>query len=83
MTRIQLQVTEDQLTALRQLSAESGRSISDLIREGVETVLNTRHGLDLAERLGRSLRAAGRFSSGTKNGSAQHDRYLAEAFRKS
>lgn len=83
MIRTQIQVTEAQLAALRQLSAESGRSISNLVREGVETVLSTRHGLDREERIGRALRAAGRFSSGTKDGSAQHDRYLAEAFRNS
>jgi hypothetical protein len=81
MIRTQIQVTEDQLAALRQLSAESGRSISDLVREGVETVLGARHGLNRAERVGRALRAAGRFASGTKDGSTQHDRHLAEAFR--
>ena len=83
MIRTQIQVTEDQLTALRQLSAESGRSISDLVREGVETVLVARHGLNRTERVERALRVAGRFSSGTKDGSAQHDRHLAEAFRNS
>ena len=76
-------MTEDQLAALRRLSAESGRSISDLVREGVETVLGARRGPDRAERIGRALRVAGRFCSGTKDGSAQHDRYLAEAFRNS
>ena len=81
MIRIQVQVTEDRLTALRQLSAESGRSISDLVREGVETVLSTRHGLKRADRIERALRAAGRFSSETKDGSGQHGRHLAEAFR--
>ena len=81
MIRTQIQVTEDQLTALRQLSAESGRSISDLVREGVETLLSMRRGCDRAERIGRALRAAGRFSSGTRDGSVQHDRHLVEAFR--
>ena len=80
MIRTQIQVTEDQLTALRQLATESGRSISDLVREGVETVLSARK---RAERVERALRAAGRFSSGTSDGSAQHDRHLAEAFRNS
>lgn len=83
MIRTQVQVTEHQLAALRQLSAESGRSISDLVREGVETVIGARRGVNRAERVGRALRAAGRFSSGTKDGSAQHDRHLAEAFRNS
>src|SRR5450759_1658223 len=49
----------NRLTALRQLFAESGRSISDLVREGVETVLSTRHGFNRAERFERALRAAG------------------------
>jgi hypothetical protein len=83
MVRTQVQVTEQQLAALRHLSAESGRSISDLVREGVETVIGARHGLNRAERIRRALRASGRFSSGTKDGSAQHDRHLTEAFRNS
>jgi hypothetical protein len=81
MVRTQVRVTEHQLAALRHLSAESGRSISDLVREGVETIIDARHGLNRAERIRRALRALGRFSSGTKDGSAQHDRHLTEAFR--
>ena len=81
MIRTQIQVTEAQLSALRQLSTESGRSISDLVREGVEAVISTRHGVNRAERIERAIRAAGRFSTGLKDGSAHHDRHLAEAFR--
>jgi len=82
MVRTQIQLSEVQLDALRQLSASSGRSIADLVRQGVELYLSTERRTSRAEQVQRALRAAGRFSSGASDGSADHDRYLAEAYRK-
>jgi hypothetical protein len=81
MTRTQIQLNEDQLTALRQLSAETGRSIADLVREGVELCLSARKRISKQEQIQRALRAAGKFASGSRDTSANHDLYLAEAFR--
>ncbi len=82
MVRTQVQLSEQQLQALRKLSATTGRSIAGLIREGVDHYLNSQKGASRQHQIERALRAAGRFSSGSADGSAQHDRHLAEAFRK-
>ena len=82
MVRTQIQLTESQSQSLRQLSAATGRSLADLIRQGVELYLSTQQRANRAEQIERALRVAGKYSSGTKDGSADHDRYLAEAFRK-
>lgn len=48
MVRTQIRLTEDQHTALRRLSAATGRSVADLIREAVGQTLSS---APLAERL--------------------------------
>ncbi len=82
VVRIQVQLTEQQLKSLRQLSAATGRSLADLIREGVELYLSAQEPASRAEQIERALRVAGKYSSGVQDGSASHDRLLAEAFRR-
>lgn len=81
MVRTQAQLTEEQIRALRQHAASTGRSIADLIRRGVELYLSSQHQISREQRVRRALEAAGRFSSGSRDGSAKHDRHLADAFR--
>ena len=80
MNRTQVQLTDRQLKALRQASAASGRSIADLIREGVDRYLAERSEIGREERIERAIRVAGKFASGHTDVSANHDRHLAEAF---
>lgn len=80
MVRTQVQLTENQLKALRQVAAATGRSIADLIRQAVDQYLAAKQGPNPQERMERAIRVAGRFSSGTTDGSTDHNRYLAEAF---
>ena len=82
MVRTQVQLTEDQLDTLRQLSATTGRSIADLVRQGVEYYLSTQQHGGREQQIERARRVAGKFSSGSSDGSSQHDRHLADAFRK-
>jgi len=82
MVRTQIQLSDEQLQALRKLSASTGRSIAGLIRESVDHYVNSQKGVSRQHQIERALRAAGRFSSGSSDGSAQHDRHLAAAFRK-
>ncbi|HKW96406.1 MAG TPA: ribbon-helix-helix domain-containing protein [Bryobacteraceae bacterium] len=82
MVRTQVQLTEDQIRALRQISQSTGSSIADLVRQGVENYLNARQYGGRDRQIERALRVAGRFSSGSHDGSTQHDRHLAAAFRK-
>ena len=80
MIRTQIQLPEDQLEALKRLASAEDRSLSDLVREGVEALVRGRRGASRADLKARSLAAIGRFRSGTKDLSSQHDRHLAEAF---
>jgi hypothetical protein len=80
MTRMRIQLTEDQLKALRQLSSSTGRSIADLVRQGVELFLGSNRRVNRKEQIQRAIHAAGKFSSGTTDGSPKHNHYLAEAF---
>ncbi len=80
MIRTQVQLTEKQLEALRQAAATTGRSVADLVREGVDQYLRGRSELGREERIERAIRIAGRFASGRTDVSANHDRHLAEAF---
>jgi hypothetical protein len=81
MVRTQIQLTEQQQAALRRLSASTGRSVADLIRQGVEALLASAPLPDKNAQVQRARRVAGRFRSGGTDGSTDHDRHLAEAFR--
>jgi hypothetical protein len=81
MVRTQIQFDEKQLKALRQYSTETGRSIADLVREGVSLYLSSQKRPSRDEQIRRARAASGKFASGKKDISARHDHYLAEAFR--
>ena len=82
LLRTQVQLTERQLRALRQLSAKSGRSVADLIRQGIDEYLASGREPTQEERRERAIRVAGMFASGAMDISADHDRHLADAFKK-
>lgn len=78
MIRTQIQLTEEQLRRLRALAAARGVSVAELIRQSVDTVAPAR-GVSAQTRRQRAIAVAGRFRSGQRDVSAEHDRYLAEA----
>jgi hypothetical protein len=75
MVRTRIQLTEEQMRALRRLSAEQGRSVAELVRKGVDHVLqeSTRE-----IRVKRFLSAVGKFNTGLGDLARNHDKYLAE-----
>jgi glutamate formiminotransferase len=81
MVRTQVQLTERQLDALRELSNSTGRSVAELVRLGVELYLSSQHRPSRKEQIDRALGVIGKFSSGANDVSVHHDRYLAEAFK--
>jgi hypothetical protein len=81
MTRTQIQLAEEQLHELRRLAATTGKPIARLVREAVDVYLAAQHRPDRAVRVRQAMATSGRFSSGLKDVSAAHDRYLADAFR--
>ena len=78
MVRTQIQLTEEQARALHRKAAERGSSIALLIREAIDAALA--HD-DAQDRRRRALAAVGRFRSGHRDVSVDHDHYLAEDFR--
>lgn len=74
-------MTAEQLDALRRLSTETGQSIAELVRKGVDVYLNSQHRPSRKEQIERALRDTRRFSSGLRDVSRNHDRYLAEDFK--
>lgn len=80
MVRTQVQLTDSQARVLRTLAAAEGRSMADIIREGVEALLAGRGVRDREEVKRRALSVVGAFRSGVSDLAAEHDRYLAEAF---
>jgi len=81
MVRTQIQLTEEQQTALRELAAASGRSVAELVRDAIERTISAPSRPTRQEMVQRAVRIAGRFASGSPDGSSEHDRHLAEAYR--
>ncbi len=82
MRRMQIQLTEEQLERLRDLADAHGRSMADVIRESVDRYVRSERPLHREEFKQRALAAVGKFRSNRRDISANHDRYLAAAFRK-
>ena len=80
MVRAQVQFTEEQMEALRQISRQQRRSISAIVRDAVATAITTNRTRPETDRVRRALDVAGKFSSGLTDVSARHDDYLADAF---
>jgi hypothetical protein len=75
--RTQIQLTAEQLQALKDVSAAEKTSVAELVRSGVESVLKDRSGVD---RWARAAAVSGRFRSRRRDLARRHDSHLAEAF---
>ena len=82
MVRTQIQLTEEQVKALKKIALSRHLSIAKLIRQAVDTVIRTNTMVDIEERRKRAIDIVGRFSSGKRDISRKHDTYLVEAFGK-
>jgi len=80
MVRTQIQLTEKQLEDLRKIATESGQSIAELVRLGVELYLQSRQAPDRKAIRERAMRSIGKFKSGLSDVGLNHDQYLAEDF---
>jgi len=82
MIRTQVQLTEEQSISLKRLSAEKGKPVAELIRQGIDIVLQSADMVSPEEQRKRAISVAGRFQSGVSDLSRKHDKHLAEAFKK-
>jgi hypothetical protein len=75
MPRVQVQVTNEQLEALRRQAEANGEAVSAQLRKAVDAwVANEAHRLAVE----RALGSIGGFHSGLGDLSERHDEYLAE-----
>jgi Arc/MetJ-type ribon-helix-helix transcriptional regulator len=81
MYRTQVQLTESQIRALKDMASAQNRSMAELIRQAVDILLRSSGEIDQEERKRRAIAAAGRFHSGHGDLSTEHDRYLSEAYQ--
>ena len=79
MVRMQIQLTEAQVAALKNLSVARGVSIAELIRQGTDLVIGIPGIPDSKSRRERALAALGCFKSGRQDLAAHHDTHFAEA----
>jgi hypothetical protein len=77
MVKTRIQLTIEQIEALRRLGAQRDQSTAVPIRESVGQILKQS---DRTARAQRFLKVAGKFSSGLNDVSVNHDKYLAEDF---
>jgi hypothetical protein len=77
MIRMQIQLTDEQAAALRRKSERTGLSMAALVRDALQRGLDEDNRDDGWE---RALGAVGRFRSGARDTSVEHDRALSEAY---
>ena len=82
MIRTQIQLTEKQYKALKELSARDNTSMAGLVREAVECYSAERVISSNKKKYRKALDAVGKFESNYKDISKNHDKYLAEDFKK-
>ncbi|MGH9473659.1 MAG: ribbon-helix-helix protein, CopG family [Terriglobales bacterium] len=80
---MQIRLTEEQARRLRRLAAARGQSLAQLIRLSVDALL-AQPAVEITpeERRRRALAIIGRFRSGISGIAADHDRHLAETYRR-
>jgi hypothetical protein len=81
MVRTQIQLTEGQAATLRQMAAVRRKSVAELIRFSVDLLIR-QSSIGTASLQDRAKNVAGRFASGSPEGSQDHDRHVADAFAK-
>ena len=80
MVRLQVQLTETQVRALKRMSVEQGVPMAELIRRGVDRQLNAQTSSARRDHLQRLRERVQQFDSGVQDLAQEHDRYLSEAY---
>lgn len=79
MVRTQIQLTDDLAAHIKQLAAQEHVSMAEMIRRAIARLLEAAPKARSDDRYARALDVAGRFRSGRRNLSTQHDAEFSEA----
>jgi hypothetical protein len=82
MVRTQIQLTKDQVQAIKRIAAAQGISLAAVVRRAIDTMLRAAPAEDREDQRKRALEIVGKFRSGKSDVSTRHDAHLAEVFRK-
>ncbi len=82
MVRTQIQLTEEQAKTLKRIAQSRHLSVAELIRSAVDSMIKSSSVIDIEERRKRAIDIVGRFRSGKRDISINHDAYLEEAYGK-
>jgi Ribbon-helix-helix protein, copG family len=80
MVRTQIQLTEQQTQRLKALAKERGVSMAELIRQSVDTLLESSKAIDPEERKRMLLSIVGIAGPDVPDLSINHDYYLEQAY---
>jgi predicted Ser/Thr protein kinase len=80
MVRTQIQLSEDQAKAIKKIASAQGVSVAEMIRRAVDRIISAGPAADPREQHKRALEIVGKFKSGKRDVSKNHDRYLLEAY---
>ena len=82
MVRSQIQFPREQLSSVRVIARSEGVSVAEVVRRAVDHYLEYKAPAVREDVLRSRARAvSGRYASGFRDTSTDHDRYVAEAFR--
>jgi hypothetical protein len=81
MVRTQIQLQDSQVRALKDLAKKKRVSMAELIRRSVDHLIKTSAYIDFDRQKKKAIDVIGKYHSGKKDISAEHDRYLDEDFQ--
>jgi hypothetical protein len=81
MIRTQIQLTKEQVKAIKRVATAQGESLAAVVRRAIDMMLKAAPAEDREDQRKRALEIVGKFRSGRSDVSTRHDSHLAEAFR--
>jgi Arc/MetJ-type ribon-helix-helix transcriptional regulator len=80
MVRTQIQLPEEQVKFLKNISAARHESMAKIIRHAIDLLYKSTQGRDSEQRRKKAMGAAGRFHSGANDLASAHDSHLADIY---
>lgn len=80
MVRTQIQLPEEQVTFLKNISAARHESMAQIIRQAIDLLYKSTREQDSEQRRKQAMAAAGRFHSGANDLASAHDSHLADIY---